>query len=143
MVERPHCFHLQASHATLIIPGSDVVHVDVLGTHMVIVNSTRAAKELFDKRSSIYSDRYFKTRAAANFLAISDCSQASFGSVELHVSPLSAYVFFLELCKNGIQWQPENGLGNRLHPLRRSLAQSPPRAPRALPPSGLKGVPYA
>ncbi|KAH9039868.1 cytochrome P450, partial [Lactarius pseudohatsudake] len=38
--------------------GSDVVHVDVLGTHMVIVNSAKAANELFDKRSSIYSDRY-------------------------------------------------------------------------------------
>ncbi|KAF8258557.1 cytochrome P450 [Lactarius quietus] len=42
---------------SLIISGSDVVHVDVLGTHMVIVNSTKAAKELFDRRSSIYSDR--------------------------------------------------------------------------------------
>lgn len=49
---------LQAPHAILIISGSDIVHVDVLGTHMVIVNSTKAAKELFDKRSSIYSDRY-------------------------------------------------------------------------------------
>ncbi|KAH8980773.1 cytochrome P450 [Lactarius hatsudake] len=37
--------------------GSDVVHVDVLGTHMVIVNSAKAANELFYKRSSIYSDR--------------------------------------------------------------------------------------
>ncbi|KAI9441768.1 cytochrome P450 [Lactarius indigo] len=37
--------------------GSDVVHVDVLGTHMVIINSAKAANELFDKRSSIYSDR--------------------------------------------------------------------------------------
>ncbi|KAH9044125.1 cytochrome P450 [Lactarius hengduanensis] len=37
--------------------GSDVVHVDVLGTHMVIINSAKAANELFGKRSSIYSDR--------------------------------------------------------------------------------------
>lgn len=66
----PQHFHLQALYATLIILGSDVVHVDVLGTHMVIVNSTRAAKELFDKRSSIYSDRYFKTCAATNFYLI-------------------------------------------------------------------------
>lgn len=50
---------------TSAFSGSDVVHVDVLGTHMVIVNSTKAAKELFDKRSSIYSDRYFKKLAAA------------------------------------------------------------------------------
>ena len=66
----PQHVHLHAPHATLIIPGSDVVHVDVLGTHMVIVNSTRAAKELFDKRSSIYSDRYFKTCVVANFYLI-------------------------------------------------------------------------
>ena len=52
-------FSLQARHAILIIIlGSDIVHIDVLGTHIIIVNSTRAAKELFDKRSSIYSDRY-------------------------------------------------------------------------------------
>ena len=48
----------------MIVAGSDVVHVDVLGTHMVIVNSTKAAKELFDKRSSIYSDRYFTVNHA-------------------------------------------------------------------------------
>ncbi len=52
------CPSLQACHATLIVSGSDVVHTDVLGTHMVIINSAKAANELFDKRSSIYSDRY-------------------------------------------------------------------------------------
>lgn len=59
MVEHLNRFYLslQARHAILIVSGSDVVHVDVLGTHMIIVNSTKAAKELFDKRSSIYSDR--------------------------------------------------------------------------------------
>jgi hypothetical protein len=81
----------------IMISGSDVVHVDVLGTHMVIVNSSKAAKELFDRRSLLYSDRYFKIRAAANCLVISDGSQASFGSVEPHVSPLSAYVYLRAL----------------------------------------------
>ncbi|KAI0258887.1 cytochrome P450 [Gloeopeniophorella convolvens] len=37
--------------------GSDIVHVDVLGAHTVIVNTTKAAHELFEKRSAIYSDR--------------------------------------------------------------------------------------
>lgn len=36
---------------------SDVLHVDVLGTHIVIINSVKAANELLEKRSSVYSDR--------------------------------------------------------------------------------------
>ena len=35
----------------------DVIHVDVLGKPILIVNSAQIAKELLDKRSSIYSDR--------------------------------------------------------------------------------------
>ena len=38
--------------------GSDVVHVDALGTHLIIVNSAKAARELFERRSSLYSDRF-------------------------------------------------------------------------------------
>ena len=45
--------HLQV---TLLL-GSDIVHVDVMGTHIVILNSLKAGHELLDKRSSIYSDR--------------------------------------------------------------------------------------
>ncbi|KAI0258891.1 cytochrome P450 [Gloeopeniophorella convolvens] len=37
--------------------GSDIVHVDVLGSHIVILNSMKAARELLESRSSIYSDR--------------------------------------------------------------------------------------
>ncbi|KAI0295339.1 CyP450 monooxygenase [Multifurca ochricompacta] len=36
--------------------GSDVVHVDVMGSHIVILNSGKAANELLEKRSAIYSD---------------------------------------------------------------------------------------
>ncbi|KIJ30785.1 hypothetical protein M422DRAFT_267616 [Sphaerobolus stellatus SS14] len=35
----------------------ELVHINVLGKHMLFVNSWRMAYELFDKRSSIYSDR--------------------------------------------------------------------------------------
>ncbi|KAJ7366976.1 cytochrome P450 [Mycena albidolilacea] len=35
----------------------DVVHAQVLGNHIVVVNSVNAAMELFEKRSRIYSDR--------------------------------------------------------------------------------------
>ncbi|KAH9008693.1 cytochrome P450 [Lactarius deliciosus] len=37
--------------------GSDVTHVDVMGSHIVILNSIQSANELLNKRSSIYSDR--------------------------------------------------------------------------------------
>jgi hypothetical protein len=36
---------------------SSLIHVKLLGTHMIVVNSAKAAYELFEKRSAIYSDR--------------------------------------------------------------------------------------
>ncbi|KAF5329266.1 hypothetical protein D9619_009011 [Psilocybe cf. subviscida] len=35
----------------------DVVHIDVFGQSMIILNSLKAARDLLEKRSSIYSDR--------------------------------------------------------------------------------------
>ncbi|GJE96514.1 cytochrome P450 [Phanerochaete sordida] len=37
--------------------GSDVVHLQVLGTHIVVLNSAKAVRDLLEKRSNIYSDR--------------------------------------------------------------------------------------
>ncbi|KAI0295337.1 CyP450 monooxygenase [Multifurca ochricompacta] len=37
--------------------GFDIAHVDVMGSHIIILNSAKAANELLEKRSSIYSDR--------------------------------------------------------------------------------------
>jgi hypothetical protein len=37
--------------------GSDIVHVELFGTHIVVLNSEKAATDLLEKRSSIYSDR--------------------------------------------------------------------------------------
>ncbi|KAF5341606.1 hypothetical protein D9758_014087 [Tetrapyrgos nigripes] len=37
--------------------GSDIIHLDLLGTPLIVVNSLKAATELLDKRSSNYSDR--------------------------------------------------------------------------------------
>lgn len=42
----------------LLCLGSELVHCDVLGSHIVVVNSAKAANEIFVKRSAIYSDRY-------------------------------------------------------------------------------------
>lgn len=36
---------------------SDLIHLNLAGTHLVVVHSAEAAFELFEKRSGIYSDR--------------------------------------------------------------------------------------
>ncbi|EIM84324.1 cytochrome P450 [Stereum hirsutum FP-91666 SS1] len=38
---------------------SEIIHFDLLGNHFIVVNSMDAARELFEKRSAIYSDRPF------------------------------------------------------------------------------------
>ena len=38
-------------------PGSDVLHLKIIGTSIVILNSVKAVKDLLDKRS--YSNRYY------------------------------------------------------------------------------------
>jgi hypothetical protein len=37
--------------------GSDVIHADIMGSHIIILNSMKSANELLEKRSSNYSDR--------------------------------------------------------------------------------------
>ena len=41
----------------LIENTGDVVHIKIFGQPLVILNSLKAARDLLDKRSSIYSDR--------------------------------------------------------------------------------------
>ncbi|KAL0579349.1 hypothetical protein V5O48_002682 [Marasmius crinis-equi] len=36
---------------------SDVVHFEVFGNHVIVINSQKAAKDLFDKKSALYGDR--------------------------------------------------------------------------------------
>ena len=51
VVDTPHNIHL--------IPrtDSDIIHVNALGTSIIILNSYEAAVDLLDKRSGIYSSR--------------------------------------------------------------------------------------
>ncbi|KAF8263059.1 cytochrome P450 [Lactarius quietus] len=37
--------------------GSDILHINQLGSHLIILNSAKAANDLLDKHSSVYSDR--------------------------------------------------------------------------------------
>ena len=43
------------AHAGML--GSDIIHLKLAGTRVFVLNSAEAAIELFDKRSSSYSDR--------------------------------------------------------------------------------------
>ena len=41
----------------MLCADSDIIHVNALGTSMVILNSYEVATDLLDQRSSIYSSR--------------------------------------------------------------------------------------
>lgn len=41
-----------------LILDSDIIYLNLAGTPVVVVNSVDAAYELFERRSSLYSDRY-------------------------------------------------------------------------------------
>ncbi|KAI0247644.1 hypothetical protein BJV78DRAFT_1132839, partial [Lactifluus subvellereus] len=36
----------------------DIVHAELFGMHLAALNSEKATKDLLEKRSSIYSDRF-------------------------------------------------------------------------------------
>jgi hypothetical protein len=40
-----------------IFLGSDIIHFNIFGSSVIVVNSAETARELFEKRSVIYSDR--------------------------------------------------------------------------------------
>ena len=42
----------------MIYADSDIIHVNALGTSLIILNSYEVATELLDQRSSSYSSRY-------------------------------------------------------------------------------------
>jgi len=42
----------------LLLTDSDIIHLSVAGTSLVVLDTSEAATELLEKRSSIYSDRY-------------------------------------------------------------------------------------
>lgn len=47
---------------------SDIIHCEVLGTHIIVLNSTKAAKDLLEKRSNIYSDRCAVAHGLTSYL---------------------------------------------------------------------------
>ena len=61
-------FHLVSRcfiHAALtycVLPGSDLIRLNIFGSNIVVVNSLEAALDLLERRSSIYSDRQVARR---------------------------------------------------------------------------------
>ena len=51
---------------------SDVVHIKLLGTHMVVLHSAEAAKELFEKHGAVFSDRYVEGTFESEFESLQD-----------------------------------------------------------------------
>jgi hypothetical protein len=49
-----------------IRPDSDILHVKLFQTHVVVLNSARAAKELLEKRSALFSDRHVDVNTQGN-----------------------------------------------------------------------------
>jgi hypothetical protein len=55
-------YWLAVSDLTLVAClDSDILHVDAAGSSIIIVNSWKAANDLFEKKSSVYSSRYVNT----------------------------------------------------------------------------------
>ncbi|KIJ48233.1 hypothetical protein M422DRAFT_90291, partial [Sphaerobolus stellatus SS14] len=52
-----HLPNFETSRKLMVLFAGEIVYVKVFNLDMIIVNSRRMAYELFDKRSSIYSDR--------------------------------------------------------------------------------------
>ena len=52
LIDPPHSFHL-----LMPLTDSDIIHVNALGTSIVILNSYKVAADLLVERSSIYSSR--------------------------------------------------------------------------------------
>ncbi|KAF5335269.1 hypothetical protein D9758_016243 [Tetrapyrgos nigripes] len=57
-VKKPSSQHLYLDYIDLAKRyNTDVLHIEVLGDHTVVLNSMKAVMEIFDKRSALYSDR--------------------------------------------------------------------------------------
>ncbi|RDB18406.1 hypothetical protein Hypma_000372 [Hypsizygus marmoreus] len=57
MLDMPTSFEWKTYHRWCKELGSDIIHLDVAGTSIVVLDTAEAATELLEKRSSIYSGR--------------------------------------------------------------------------------------
>ncbi|KAJ7146860.1 cytochrome P450, partial [Mycena epipterygia] len=52
---------------------SDIIHLDLAGTSVIVLSSLKATEELLEKRSSIYSDRYVSFSMPPPWFVASNC----------------------------------------------------------------------
>lgn len=57
MLDMPDGFEWETYHRWCKDLGSDIIHLDVAGTSIIVIDTTEAAMDLLEKRSSIYSGR--------------------------------------------------------------------------------------
>lgn len=60
---RPFSFQVIFIVAHCHVLDSGIIHIDVFGRSYIIINSYRIARELLEKRATIYSDRYCRSWA--------------------------------------------------------------------------------
>jgi len=60
VVQRIWCLNseYQRLRPLFLLADSDIIHLNVVGTSMVVLDTSEAANELLERRSLIYSDRY-------------------------------------------------------------------------------------
>ena len=51
----PKLVEMHLGHVSIIL--GDISHIEIMGKHIVVLNSVKAAIEMLDKKSSKYSDR--------------------------------------------------------------------------------------
>jgi hypothetical protein len=47
----------ETSFLLLSLLGSDLIHLNMAGTHIIVANSAQTASDLFEKQALIYADR--------------------------------------------------------------------------------------
>lgn len=118
--------------------GSDVVYADVMGSHIIILNSIKAGHELLDKRSTIYSDRYDTRGCSEAPLAIHSFNaphRPLFAALrKLYVKPASLFSLSDPMCKT------RNGIHHWHGTIWLYLAASAPSIPPQLSPRSTGGV---
>lgn len=55
-----HCSYRSVRLSILMLPciDTDILHLSVMGTNIIVLDSPEAVLELMERKSSIYSDRY-------------------------------------------------------------------------------------
>ncbi|KAJ6580663.1 cytochrome P450 [Mycena capillaripes] len=76
---------------------SDIIHLNAVGTSVIVLSSMDAVKELFERRSSLYPDR-----CIISYWAI--CSPKLMDSPPMHMLELMGWDFAIGVMKYGDRW---------------------------------------